>query len=53
MILAWESQDARENAGPAGWIYKDRPVRKPRWTKLRDHPVPGLAIYEEAEAPGE
>lgn len=44
-IKAWESKQAREQAGKYSTPYKDRPVAKPQWKRLSDTPVNGLSVY--------
>lgn len=45
-ILAWGSSEAKQNAGRFSWVYGDRPVAKPHWEKIDDHPVKGLSVYQ-------
>jgi len=44
-IIAWTSPEARTQARGAGWMHTHRPVAAPDWIRIKDHPVPGLALY--------
>ena len=43
--LAWRSENDRKKAGARNF-FQDLPIRKPNWTKIRDFPQTGLALYE-------
>ena len=44
-VKAWESKQARTQAGQYGRPYHDRPVARSGWTKISDLPIRGLGVY--------
>lgn len=45
-IKAWESDEAKNNAGKYSGPYKNRPVAKPNWKKVSELPIKGLGVYK-------
>lgn len=50
-IKAWESEEAKDQAGRYSSPYLDRPVADPSWTKVSDTPIEGLAVYRTSKSP--
>lgn len=45
-IIAWKTEEAKEDPPKAAWIYDDQVVAKDHWEKVDDHEIEGLAVYQ-------